>query len=48
MQIAINGNNRRDIINVLKDMENLTFYLGDKNLSKALIVVAEEVVDKLS
>ena len=48
MQIAINGNNRRDIVNVLKDMENLTFYLGDKNLSKALIVVAEEVVDKLS
>lgn len=48
MQIAINGNNRRDIINVLKDMENLTFYLEDKNLSKALIVVAEEVVDKLS
>lgn len=48
MQIAINGNNRGDIINVLKDMENLTFYLGDKNLSKALIVVAEEVVDKLS
>lgn len=48
MQIAINKNNRRDIINVLKDMENLTFYLGDKNLSKALIVVAEEVVDKLS
>lgn len=48
MQIAINGNNRSDIINVLKDMENLTFYLGDKNLSKALIVVAEEVVDKLS
>lgn len=48
MQIAINGNNRRDIINILKDMENLTFYLGDKNLSKALIVVAEEVVDKLS
>ena len=48
IQIAINGNNRRDIINVLKDMENLTFYLGDKNLSKALIVVAEEVVDKLS
>lgn len=48
MQIAINGNNRRDIINVLKDMENLTFYLGDKNLFKALIVVAEEVVDKLS
>lgn len=48
MQIAINVNNRRDIINVLKDMENLTFYLGDKNLSKALIVVAEEVVDKLS
>lgn len=48
MQIAINGNNRRDIINVLKDMENLTFYLGDKNLSKAFIVVAEEVVDKLS
>lgn len=48
MQIAINGNNRKDIINVLKDMENLTFYLGDKNLSKALIVVAEEVVDKLS
>lgn len=48
MQIAINGNNRRDIINVLKAMENLTFYLGDKNLSKALIVVAEEVVDKLS
>lgn len=48
MQIAINGNNRRDIINVLKDMENLTFYLGDKNLSKALIVVAEELVDKLS
>lgn len=48
MQIAINGNNRRDIVNVLKDMENLTFYLEDKNLSKALIVVAEEVVDKLS
>lgn len=48
MQIAINVNNRRDIINVLKDMENLTFYLEDKNLSKALIVVAEEVVDKLS
>lgn len=48
MQIAINGNNRRDIVNVIKDMENLTFYLGDKNLSKALIVVAEEVVDKLS
>lgn len=48
MQIAINGNNRRDIVNVLKDMENLTFYLDDKNLSKALIVVAEEVVDKLS
>lgn len=48
MQTAINGNNRRDIVNVLKDMENLTFYLGDKNLSKALIVVAEEVVDKLS
>lgn len=48
MQIAINGNNRRDIINVLKDMENLAFYLEDKNLSKALIVVAEEVVDKLS
>lgn len=48
MQIAINGNNRSDIVNVLKDMENLTFYLEDKNLSKALIVVAEEVVDKLS
>lgn len=48
MQIAINGNNRRNIVNVLKDMENLTFYLEDKNLSKALIVVAEEVVDKLS
>lgn len=48
MQIAINGNNRMDIVNVLKDMENLTFYLEDKNLSKALIVVAEEVVDKLS
>lgn len=48
MQIAINKNNRRDIVNVLKDMENLTFYLEDKNLSKALIVVAEEVVDKLS
>ena len=48
MQTAINGNNRRDIVNVLKDMENLTFYLEDKNLSKALIVVAEEVVDKLS
>lgn len=48
MQIAINGNNRRDIVNVLKDMENLTFYLEDKNLSKALIVVVEEVVDKLS
>lgn len=48
MQIAINGNNRRDIVNVLKDMENLAFYLEDKNLSKALIVVAEEVVDKLS
>lgn len=48
MQIAINGNNRRDIVNILKDMENLTFYLEDKNLSKALIVVAEEIVDKLS
>lgn len=48
MQIAINVNNRRDIINVIKDIENLTFYLEDKNLSKALIVVAEEVVDKLS
>ena len=48
METAINGNDRPAIVNVLKDMENLTFYLEDKNLSKALIVAAEEVVDKLS
>lgn len=48
METAINGSNRPDIVNVLKDMESLTFYLEDKNLSKALIVAAEEVVDKLS
>lgn len=44
---AMNGANRKDIINVLKDMESLTSYLEDKNLSKALIIAAEEVVDKL-
>lgn len=48
METAINGSDRPAIVNVLKDMENLTFYLEDKNLSKALIVAAEEVVDKLS
>ena len=48
MESAINGANRSDIVNVLKDMESLTYYLEDKNLSKALIVAAEEVVDKLS
>lgn len=48
METAINGSDRPAIVNVLKDMENLTFYLEDNNLSKALIVAAEEVVDKLS
>lgn len=48
METAINGSNRPDIVNVLKDMESLTFYLEDKNLSKSLIVAAEEVIDKLS
>ncbi len=39
--------NIESIVGVLKHLEGLTLYLEDKNLSKALFMAAEEVVDKL-
>ena len=40
-------NNHNDVINCIKHMESLSFYLKDENLYKALFAAAEEVVEKL-
>lgn len=36
-----------DIVNTIRHMESLTFYLQDQDLAKALMVAAEEVIEKL-